>query len=203
MMVSQWDTPLRSPVADFRSPPGSTRTFRVLRWRCDARRWGLSACCLKWWLCLEPANVWVLRQWGVPELNELESSSFKDGIRWRKLLTQAAWPEILPPRLTWSLCSFQGGLTVPSSRPVSPALSPLSRFCSPSFSLPFSTFLPWPFLHSHSFLASPSPSPLLFFGLEWTGGMRVTGTCTGGRWSNKRNESSHKVNMNFDVILIL
>lgn len=125
---------------------------------------------------------------GVPELNELESSSFRDGNNSRKLLTQPAWPEILPPCLTLRLSSFQGGLTVPSSLLV--AHASLSSFFLqghllythplPSYSFP------------HFFLALFSTPylfllPLLFFELKWTRGMWVTGTqMGGGKVRNKR-----------------
>lgn len=151
--------------------------------------------------CFSPEAV------GVPELNELESSSFKDGIRWRKLLTQAAWPEILPPCLTLSLSSFQGGLTVPSSLLVSLALSSLSRFFSSRAHLPYAQPLS-PYSFPHFFLGlfsthTPSslllpPSLLRFFGLEWTRGMRVTGTrMGGGRRRNERKESFQKTKCEF------
>lgn len=141
MTVSRCNRLLCLPADDLLalSPQRWSRIFRVLYW-CEVMR----IVCVLFELtvvfqaseCFSPEAV------GVPELNELESSSFKDGIRWRKLLTQAARPEILPACLTLSLSSFQGGLTVHSSLFVPCSLIFITLFSSRTHLPMLTLFLP-------------------------------------------------------------
>lgn len=122
-------------------------------------------------------------------VNELESSLLWWSWGGLKATTCA-------PCLTWNslgqfhvkgFSSAEGGLNIwsPSLSLSSWAsLAPLHKV-SPLHThyslLPSLSYISSPSLPPlHTFLVSTSPSPLLFFEVEWTRGMRVTGTWMGG-----------------------
>lgn len=132
-------------------------------------------------------------------------------VKWTGIIQFHSWGKLeavtYALSLTWNsssqfhfkgLSSIEGGLNivVPSSPLVSLSRSSSILSFPPSPTPPqsfypfFSTlFLHFLFCHHlRTFLISPLPSPLLFFELEWTRGMRVTGTWTGGgnnKWGRK------------------